>query len=501
MVLRLALPPRLRHRVGRGEFAIALLLPAVASLSPGYAVFAIAVMLIIAAAPAIAGPGPTGAMDRRLQLLVFALPLLPILHYTATVSTFTVAEVESTSFLCAGAIGALLVSNVRAPGGRLRSWDLTFIAMMLAQLFMDTRDNDLMFTLRMMVQMVITLGIPYFIISRAAATAHDPAQLLISLLFAACILAALAVTESYRSWLLYDHMIARVGADPETISGYTKMRGGLLRGRASFPESTGLSLFLGVALAVLVAVRRHIDAPRLFRAMALLLIAGLVVSLARVGYLAAGAGLVMVILFERRFALLLGLAGAVPPIVAAMLWLGHAVPIVGASLGLSRDSAVSVSYRSELLAAGQRLIAENPFFGLGIHDLMARLDYLRQGEGIIDFVNQPLTILMRAGIIGALVYYAMMLRVMARFWGYRGPDTAVRAAAAGCFAGLGALFAGLLTTSYGRNDLTFVILLAMGAGIMARRAVAAQPKSAANSRFPAAPVPIAAPATPSIISS
>ncbi|QXQ08101.1 O-antigen ligase family protein [Sphingosinicellaceae bacterium] len=504
--LRLALPATLRHRIGGREFTMAALLPTVAIFSPQYFIFAGAMLAIVGMAPSLGGARPyrtADAMETRLRLMVFALPLLPMLQYTAMISTFTIAQLQSTALLCAGGIAALLNSDLRTPRARLATWDAGFAMLMLVQLFMDVRDNDVMYALRSIVQIIINLGLPYFIISRAAAMAKEPSQLLVALLFAACILSTIAVFESFRHWLLYEDMIRRVGGDPERISGYTKLRGGMLRARASFSESTGLGLFLGVMLSVLFALRRQVGSTRLAWLMATILLAGLMVTFARVGYVALAAGIVLSILHERRYRLLAVVAAILPPFYLGLRALGQVVPVIGASIGSSADSVGSVSYRSQLMDAGRELIAQNPLFGLGIHDLVARLSFLKQGEGIVDFVNQPLTILMRAGLIGGALYFLMTFRLAWDLFRQPGRDPALRAGAAACFAGLGALLAGLTTTSYGRNDITFFALLALGAGLMARQSssVAAQPNAAVNIRVPARPAATPAPATASMSSS
>jgi hypothetical protein len=50
----------------------------------------------------------------------------------------------------------------------------------------------------------------------------------------------------------------------------------------------------------------------------------------------------------------------------------------------------------------------------------------------------------------------------------RGVGRDANAAAAACFAGLVGLMASLTTTSYGRNETTYIMLLAAGAGLLSR---------------------------------
>jgi len=340
---------------------------------------------------------------------------------------------------------------------------------MVVQAFMDCRGNDLTFSIRACNQIILNLGLPYLAVSRAFVRSRSPADLMLALLLGACILALIATFEAPRHWLLYDTMPQGIGADPETSSGYAKQRGGLVRSRASFAESTSLSLFLGLAVVIAVALRKQIGSKLTFFAVLVLLSSGVFFTLARIGYIVIIAGLVACMVQERRWGGLFKLVLAVPICGAALLALSHVIPTLAASMGTGEDAAGSVDYRSELLSRGLALARENWITGLSMTDIYDNLESLRQGEGIIDLVNQPLTILMRGGVFGASLYYAMLVGVLGVLF-VRGPALGRDAGAAGAasFAGLIGLMASLVTTSYGRNETTYVVLLAAGAGLVSR---------------------------------
>jgi hypothetical protein len=500
-LLRIMLPEPLRYLLGRREFAVAMLLPGLAFVSPFYLLYAVGIAAVIAFVPAFTTGDPALAMQQRLRLLFFALPLLPALQYSAMISTFTIVQLQSAVILCFGVVATMAFYGLPKSRPQLAGWDMTFGMMMLAALFMDARSSDMMFTLRMAVQVMLNLGLPYFVISRAFAISRVPATLFIVLLFGSCIIAVIAIFESFRFWLLYEALIKMVGADPETLSGYTKVRGGMLRARATFGESTGLSLFLGVALTLLYAIRRQFGSVAFVWVMGAVLAAGIVLAFARVGYLAAGVGLILCLLHERRYAALAWMLLLVLPAVGlGLLFLAKYLPFLAASIGSSSDAAGSMDYRSMLITAGLGVLRQHPWFGLSMTDLLSELAPLKQGEGIVDLVNQPLTILMRGGLFGSLLYATMLFRVAFTLFMRRGLDVGSRACATACFAGVLALVAGLMTTSFGRNDLTFILLLAAGAGLLSRRApaAAAQPKVAANNVLPSQPAAAPVAAAPSM---
>lgn len=478
--LRQFAPPAVRSSLGRREFSAAMALPILASLAHFYAVFAVGLIAIIAGFPALFG----GAVDRQsrleqqLRLGCFALPLLPIFYRDVTISSFTITQLNYVVLVCGILASAMLTSGARLANARLATWDITFAAMMLAQLFMDVRGNDFLFMLRWTLQIMLTLGLPYFVFSRAMAISKDPTRLLLALIMSTAIIAMIAIFESTNYWLLYNDMTTAVGANPDTISGYTKQRGGMLRPGATWADSTSLSLFFAIMLTMLYAIRREVGSRRFVWILAGMLVSGLFMTFARVGYVAAVAGFAACFAYERRYGRLALLAIALPVSAYALLELGRLVPILGASLGLAEDASDTFSYREMLLRDGLALWRENWLIGVSLPEVLFKLDHLRQGEGIVDLVNQPLQILMRGGILFALVYYAITIRLLAALFNRRRRlDAKSRAIASATVAGLVTLLVGSFTTNLGRNDSTFVILLAIGAGTLARRIKASAPAS------------------------
>lgn len=470
--LRVFGPRSLRASLGPCEFAAAIALPVLATFAHFYAVFAIGLVVIIIGFPALfgGGGGSQARLEQRLRLGCFAIPLLPIFNRNVMVSSYTLAQVNYVVLICGILAGAILASGRRLPNTRLATWDITFAAMILAQLFMEVRDSDFMFMVRTTLQLLLQYGLPYFAFSRAIAMSTKQSQLLLALLLATAVISVVAVFESVRSWLLYIEMTDYVGADPHIMSGYTKQRGGMLRPGATWADSTSLSLFIGVMLTTLYALRREIGSQRLVWILAAILSAGLFITLARVGYLTLVIGLVACCIYERRYGRLAMLIGAVPLAGLGLVALAAVYPIIGSSIGLSGDATGTANYREILNRDGLALWQNNWLIGVSLSEIFFKLEHLRQGEGIIDLVNQPLTILMRGGVVFATLYYAMTFRLL---WVLnarrRQMDDQTRAVACAAFAGILALTAGLLTTSYLRNEATFIILLGIGAGTAVRR--------------------------------
>lgn len=470
--LRLFAPRALRSSLGPCEFAAAIALPVLATFAHFYAVFAVGVVVIIVGFPVQFGGamGRQARLEQQLRLGFFALPLLPMLYRDVTLGSLTLTQLNYVTLICGALFGAMIASGTRLPNARLAKWDITFAAMMLAQLFMDVRGDDFLFLLRSVLQVTLALGLPYFVFSRAIVMSSNPKRLLFGMIIAAAAIAVIALYESTRSWLLYIDMPNYVGANPNIISGYSKQRGGMLRPGATWGDSTSLSLFFAIILVMLYALRREIGSRKIVLILAGMIGCGLFISLARVGYLALVVGLAACFIYERRYARLALMTFAVPIAALGLIALAAVFPVIGSSIGLSNDAADTANYREMLNRDGMALWQNNWLIGVSMSEILTSLEHLRQGEGIIDLVNQPLTVLMRGGVVFALLYYAMTFRLLGVLRARRRRmDHQTRAIACAAFAGILAITAGLLTTSYLRNEATFVILLAIGAGTAVRR--------------------------------
>jgi len=467
------LPGRLTHVTGSHQTIAALALPVMGTFGGNYLVFSIGVMGLMVLTPGLGRAGlilPAAAnMDLRQKLYLLCMMLMPMLTYTVAISGLTYAQLTFDHLLGAGFVLAMLLAGEPLREPRLARWDRLIFLMMMVQAFMDSRGNDLTYSIRACNQVVLNIALPYLVVSRAFVRSRSPNDLMLSIVLGGCVLAMIASFEAPRHWLLYDTMAQAIGADPDAGNGYAKMRGGLLRSRATFPESTGLSMLLGLNVVMLLALRRHLGSTIAFAALLAVLTMGMFFTLARICYIVVVVGLIAGLVQKRKWLALFGMALAIPLCVGGLLMLSHVIPTLAASMGTGDDAAGSVDYRSELLTSGLELMKGHWLTGLSMAEIYGHLEHMRQGEGIIDLVNQPLTIAMRGGVIGAALYYAMLASVLAALF-TRGPRLGreAGAAAAGCFAGLIGMMASLTTTSYGRNEATYVILLAAGAGLVSR---------------------------------
>lgn len=132
--------------------------------------------------------------------------------------------------------------------------------------------------------------------------------------------------------------------------------------------------------------------------------AGLFAIQSRTGWLGAVAGCVGVLLARR------GVAGMVGPVAALSLLLGgvYGVTLVNTRaadlLGFSADAKGSSEYRDRLFDRGIEIIHQNPVIGQPPSAVIRQMEDLRQGEGIIDFVNGYLGIALFSGLAGLALF-------------------------------------------------------------------------------------------------
>ena len=457
------LPKQLSHLISKREFAAAIYLPTACVFSPNFVILCLLIVGFMAFIPA--------THEQRLRLLVFSLHLVPTfafmipappgIEYLFTVNFYLLLSV--------GCVG-LIAAAPRDTNAKLRQWDLLAAMLIGALLLASIKDASLTHGMRVITELYLVLGIPYLVVSRGFTLVRRPTDLFLAIIFGACILAAITVFESQRSWLLYEAIENSYGAYGGT-SGYAKQRGGYLRASATFPESTSLSLFLGLVTVMVVALRKKFVRPSLFYFVLGIVVAGLVFTFARVGLLVAAIGFAALLLHMRRFGMLAAVAIGAPILLVGVQVAAPYVPVLAAALGETGDAEGTLNYRDRLANRMLEEISNKPFFGLTQGEVRTRLADMRQGEGIIDLVNTPLAVAMQSGLIGLAMFLAPPFALLFALYHTRrmnDPDEALAGRA--IFACLFALQVGLITTSLQPpTRLWVMLLLALGAGLYAVR--------------------------------
>ena len=254
---------------------------------------------------------------------------------------------------------------------------------------------------------VIGLYVPYFVFSRTVSDRAVLVENLATYCLACAIMAATALFETSRHWLLYGELAARWG-HAATYSDYY-VREGSIRAMASAGHPLALGFLLEIAIGFWLCLQPP-SMPKRYRLGVLaLLVLGLVVTYSRGPWLAA---LCIVLVFyalrPRPFSRLMKLAAAAAVCVGfvSLLPTGERIldmlPLIGAS---THDA--SLTYRQRLLDDAWPIIQQYPF--LGDPTALLGLQNLRQGERIIDIINSYIDVLLSDGFLGLTLFLGIVM--------------------------------------------------------------------------------------------
>jgi hypothetical protein len=295
----------------------------------------------------------------------------------------------------------------RAPGLRVLDVLLLAYCVLTAFLFLqpEVARGVLMqvtFTdcLRRTVVFFFGLFIPYFVISRTSTNRAAIQDMIASFSIKCALLAAVAIFEGTRHWLLYGELLSRWGLG---TSGYIS-RGGDLRAMASTGHPLSLGYLLAVAFGFWLYLQQNVQSKVSRLSIAGLFLFGLLAAYSRGPWVGA-----IVIFFAfaalgpRAFPkvfkaaagiLILGLGVALSPLGDKI---ARVVPYFGGTVDMD-----NVVYRERLLARSWQIIMDHPWFG--DQQALLKMEELRQGEGIIDLMNGFVNILLDNGFVGLSLF-------------------------------------------------------------------------------------------------
>jgi O-antigen ligase len=263
--------------------------------------------------------------------------------------------------------------------------------------------NSFTNVLRSVVLFLIDVYVLYYVVSRFCTTRRILSEVLVTFCLASFILAPIAVFESVRHWLLYAGISPRWGV-PLPVDTYI-MRGGALRAQATAGHAITLGYLFDVALGFWLYLQSRVRSMSVKVVVPIMLGCGLLVTYSRAPWLVAVAIYFAYValgaralpkLFKTAFAATLVAIGiAISPVGYRIIRL---LPYVGESAGA--DS--SLQYRQALAERSWQLIQQHPFFGDQF--IYSEMADLRQGEGIIDFVNEYARIALFYGGVGLFLF-------------------------------------------------------------------------------------------------
>jgi hypothetical protein len=253
-------------------------------------------------------------------------------------------------------------------------------------------------SLRLASEAFVSIFVPYFVISRSGGSRQQLQDMLATLCLTCTVMAAIAIFESARHWLLYTPLL-QWGAEPGSNPYASLQRAGTIRASASMNHPLFLGYMLAVAFGLWLCLMSRVRSVFWRSAVIVVYWLGLLATYERGPWV--GGILIYfayVVLSGRKLSKLLN-AGVAAGLVAAIIAatpLGDRIASVVPFLGGSVD-VQNITYRERLLDAGWNIVQKNPL--LGDQHALAKLQFLRV-EGIIDLMNGFVNVLLGAGFVG-----------------------------------------------------------------------------------------------------
>jgi O-antigen ligase len=269
-------------------------------------------------------------------------------------------------------------------------------------------------TLRRTLTFLIAVLAPYFVISR---TTRDRPLILDSLaaFTVPCIvMAVIGIFEGLRGWLLYDDIAPRWGL-AGTFTTYL-VRGSSLRAMASTGHPLALGYELAIAFGLWLSLETYVKSRLTRWIVSATLGLGLIASYSR-GPWACALGIYLVYVLQKPRAVsgvLKSIVGSLFALAAISLTplakkISAVLPFMGGTIDYT-----NIEYRDRLWTRGWEIVRDNPVFG--DQYALARMEDLRQGQGIVDFVNGYLAELLATGFVGLTLFLFVVLAALKKVW-------------------------------------------------------------------------------------
>jgi O-antigen ligase len=256
--------------------------------------------------------------------------------------------------------------------------------------------------------------VPYFVISRSISDRRAMLDLLATYCLTCGVLAATALFETAKHWLLYGEM-ADLFSTVNNFSVYL-VRGTSLRAMVSTGHPLVLGYLLAIGLGFWLYLQTHVKSKTSRLGVTGLIWLGLLAAYSRGPWL--GAVCIYFVFSALK-------PGAVSKLFKAAGVAGFLVILIGISplrdkvvnvlpfLGGTIDSE-NLAYRQRLFDRAWDIIQESPF--LGDQNALLRMQDLRQGQGIIDVVNSYLGILLDNGFVGLFLILSFIGIATLKAW-------------------------------------------------------------------------------------
>ncbi len=335
-------------------------------------------------------------------IYIFYLLNMPALSFQINIGGIYLFDWYNYSSLTAG---ALIYNSVKfnKTNNNIDSSVISIAIIVLIYTIIGVRGTSFTNMIRVTVDLTCSIILPFILIRQSINSIDDVKRFLIGLASATASLSGLAIYEARVGWPIYTSLSSHYGL---IIGGgnSVKMRGGLLRSAGPFPEPTSFALWLALGSFVVV-VSSWMFKSKFHRIIASsLCLYGMISPQSRGAILGVFTALfVFYIISAKPSQKIAGIFGCI--IAACSIYIAAlSIPSVGSMFGINSIGTVSRDYRQDLFSRGIQESYNHPIVGQSVSNVMIALSDLKQGEGIIDFVNTYLFVLLITGYFGFLLF-------------------------------------------------------------------------------------------------
>lgn len=399
-------------------------------------------------------------------LLPFAFLGIPYMSQEVRVGGSALLTLASWHCVFLGAWLAMAMQRRSGPRPRIAGAAAgPFILLYVLTIMTEIHGANLTTTVRTMIATFMLYGIPFLVVVQCLRTPADLRRFAIALLIAIALQAVIGIYQSRSYWPVYENIFWSTGIPmPKAIA--VKVRAGMMRATASYLESNSLAGLSALGFILALGVRKAFTNANGFRIMALLTLAGVYATVSRGGFVFAGLAWLGFEAYRGKWGRVGVAGGTMAGLYLVASLAARFIPSLDAFTGGAADSQGTADYRRRLLDRGLEEIRRSPIFGYDWASINVVLRDLRQGEGIIDFVNGYILAGITGGVGAMLTLFLLFVIAGAQLYSRRGrwPDETTANIAAACFGVQVATSITCFTSGFfGNAAVPYAMLLGVGA--------------------------------------
>lgn len=292
------------------------------------------------------------------------------------------------------------------------SADVLVVGYFLWSAMLKFREDDVIGVARYSIYCFVDIGLPYYVVSRCVRDVKTIKQIFANFALSGVIVAAIAVFEFGKRWLLYVSIPEALGI-PGNL--FYLERGDYLRAAVTSGQPIVLGYYLIAIFGAFLYFYKDVLQKNKYALLLLLIVAGEIASLSK-GPWVGMVLLIAVMIFTAKDRIKYVIYSSIFLTLAAVAMTAtdegrkmiEYLPFVG-----NLDEG-STTYRQLLFKKSIEAISENPF--AGSVDYLYSMEELRQGEGIIDLVNTYLIVALDNGLIGLSLFLGCIALVMYKIY-------------------------------------------------------------------------------------